>query len=138
MNKIQSATIVATLAAGSIDTPYSYLVSVTQRLCSPTCAETTPVFAPQYSLVSTSNVGTNLYSVKLNVQGIISYIPCGGSCCCAKTQPINQNFTILIESATAPTVTVAQGTTQNTMSVTACRPCSRTFKSDTPLTITVA
>ena len=138
MNKIQSANITATLAAGSTTSPYAYLVNVTQRLCYPTCVDTTPVFLPQYSLVSSTLVSTGLYSVTINVQGVISYVPCNGGCGCTKTQPLNQDFTILIESATVPTITIAQGMTSNAVSATACQPCSRTFVSETPLTVTVA
>ena len=138
MNKIQSATITPTLAAGSTTSPYTYLVNVTQRLCYPTCAETTPVFLPQYALVGTTNVGTGLYLATINVQGTINYVPCNGGCACTKAQPLNQDFTILIASATAPTITLAQGATQNSVGATACQPCSRTFVSETPLTITVA
>lgn len=138
MNKIQSATITATLAAGSTTSPYSYLVNVTQRLCYPTCADTTPVLLPQYSLVSTNLVSTGLYSVTINVQGTINYVPCNGGCACTKAQPLNQDFTILIASATVPTVTIAQGATTNAVNATACQPCSRTFVSETPVTVTVA
>lgn len=138
MNKIQSANITATLAAGSTTSPYSYLVNLTQRLCYPTCVETTPVFLPQYSLVSTSLVSAGLYAVTINVQGVISYVLCGGGCGCTKTQPLNQNFTILIASATVPTIAIASGATNNAVSATACQPCSRTFVSETPLTVTVS
>lgn len=138
MNKIQSAVITPTLAAGSTTTPYAYLVNVTQRLCFPTCADTTPVFLPQYSIVSTTLVSTGLYSVTINVQGTISYVQCGGGCGCTKTQPLNQDFTILIASATVPTITLAQGATNNSVSATACQECSRTFVSETPITIAVA
>lgn len=138
MNKIQSANITATLAAGSTTSPYSYLVNVTQRLCYPTCVDVTPVFLPQYSLVSTTLVSEGLYSVTINVQGAINYVPCNGGCACTKSQPLNQNFTILIASATVPTITIAQGATTNAVSATACQSCSRTFVSETPLTVTVA
>lgn len=139
MNKIQSPIITATLAAGSTASPYAYLVNVTQRLCFPTCVETTPVFLPQYSIVSTTLVGTGLYSVTINVQGTISYVQCGGGCGCTKTQPLNQDFTILIASAAVPTaVTLSQGATNNSVSATACQDFKRTFVSETPLTITVA
>ena len=138
MNKIQSAVITPTLAAGSTTSPYAYLVNVTQRLCFPTCVETTPVFLPQYSIVSTTLVSTGLYSVTINVQGTISYVQCGGGCGCTKTQPLNQDFTILIASATVPTITLAQGSTNNSVSATACQDCTRTFVSETPLTISVA
>lgn len=138
MNKIQSAVITPTLVAGSTTSPYAYLVNVTQRLCFPTCADTTPVFLPQYSIVSTTLVSTGLYSVTINVQGTISYVQCGGGCGCTKTQPLNQDFTILIASATVPTITLAQGATNNSVSATACQECSRTFVSETPITIAVA
>ena len=138
MNKIQSANITATLAAGSTTSPYSYLINVTQRSCYPTCADTVPVFLPQYSLVSTSLVSTGLYSVTINVQGTINYVPCNGGCGCTKAQPLNQDFTILVASATVPTITIAQGSTTNAVSATACQPCSRTFVSETPVTVTVA
>lgn len=138
MNKIQSPTITATLAAGSTTSPYNYLVNVTQRLCYPTCADTTPVFLPQYSIVSTTSVGTGLYLVTINVQGSINYVQCNGGCGCTKSQPLNQDFTILIASATVPTITMAQGATNNSVSATACQDCTRTFVSETPLTISVA
>ena len=139
MNKIQSPIITATLAAGSTTSPYAYLVNVTQRLCFPTCVENTPVLLPQYSIVSTTSVGTGLYLVTINVQGTISYVQCGGGCCSTKTQPLNQDFTILIASATVPaSVTLAQGATNNSVSATACQDCSRTFVSETPITIAVA
>jgi hypothetical protein len=96
------------------------------------------VFLPQYSLVSTNLVSTGLYAVTINVQGVISYVPCNGGCGCTKTQPLNQDFTILVASATVPTVTIAQGATQNVVSATACQPCSRTFVSETPVTVSVA
>lgn len=138
MNKIQSPIITATLAAGSTTSPYNYLVNVTQRLCYPTCADTTPVFLPQYSIVSTTSVGTGLYLVTINVQGSINYVQCNGGCGCTKSQPLNQDFTILIASATVPTITMAQGATNNSVSATACQDCTRTFVSETPLTISVA
>jgi hypothetical protein len=138
MNKIQSANITATLAAGSTTSPYNYLVNVTQRLCFPTCVDETPVFIPQYSLVSSALVSTGLYSVTINVQGSINYVPCNGGCACTKTQPLNQNFTILIASATVPTIAIAQGATSNAVSASACQSCSRTFVSETPLTVTVS
>ena len=135
-NKIQAATITPILAAGSVTSPYFYEVNITQRLCYATCADTTPVFAPQFSLVGVAQVGTGQYVATIRVQGIISYVPCKGGCC-TKQQPLSQEFTP-IASATAPTVTIAQGTSVNAVAATACKPCSRTFVSETPLTITVA
>ena len=138
-NKIQSAVITPVLAAGSTTTPYYYLLNITQRLCFPTCADNTPVFTPQFTLVGITQVGTGQYIATIRVQGIISYVPCNGGCCCTKTQPLSQEFTIPIASATAPTsVTVVAGNTINSVAATSCNPCSRTFVSETPLTITVA
>ena len=138
-NKIQAAVITPVLAAGSTTSPYYYLVNITQRLCFPTCADNTPVFAPQFTLAGTTMVGTGQYIATIRVQGIISYVPCNGGCCCTKTQPISQEFTIPIASATAPTsVTVVAGNTINSVAATSCNPCSRTFVSETPLTVTVA
>lgn len=138
-NKIQSAVITPVLAAGRTASPYYYLLNITQRLCFPTCADNTPVFTPQFTLVGTTQVGTGQYIATIRVQGIISYVPCNGGCCCTKTQPLSQEFTIPIASATAPTsVTVVAGNTINSVAATSCNPCSRTFVSETPLTITVA
>lgn len=137
-NKIQSAVITPILAAGSVASPYYYQVNITQRLCYPSCADDIPVFAPQFQLVGTTQVGTGQYVVTIRVQGIISYVQCSGGCGCTKQQPLSQDFTIPIASTTAPTVTIASGTTVNNIAATACQPCSRTFVSETPLTLTVA
>lgn len=137
-NMIQPAVITATLAAGSTTSPYYAQVNISQRLCYKTCADVAPVFNPQFSVVSLDAVGTNQYVLTVNVQGIISYVPCGGGCC-TKQQPINQNFTIPIYSTTALTgVTVAAGSVVNSVSASACQNCSRVFVSETPLTITAA
>lgn len=137
-NKIQSAVITPVLAAGSTASPYFYQVNITQRLCYPACADELPVFAPQFQLIGTSQVGTGQYVITIRVQGIISYVQCNGGCGCTKQQPLSQEFTIPIASTTAPTVTIAQGTTVNAISAAACQPCSRNLASETPLTITVA
>lgn len=137
MNRVPTAIITPVLAAGSVTSPYFWQVNITQKLCHLTCAETTPVFAPQFSLRSVAQVGTGQYVVTIHVEGIISYLPCNGSCC-TKQQPLSQDFTIPIASATAPTITIAQGTSVNAVIATACKSCSRTFVSETPLTITVA
>lgn len=137
MNKVSAAIITPVLAAGSVASPYFVQVNITQKLCYLTCAETTPVFAPQFSLRSVAQVGTGQYVATIHIEGIVSYLPCNGSCC-TKQQPISQDFTIPIASATAPTVTIAQGTSVNAVIATACKPCTRTFVSETPLTITVA
>lgn len=139
MNKIQAPVITPVLAAGSTTSPYYYQLNITQRLCYPTCADNTPVFAPQFSLVGVSQVGTGKYAATIRVQGIISYVQCNGGCGCTKTQPLSGTFTIPIASATAPTsVTIEAGNTVNAVSATGCQPCSRTFVSETPLTVTVA
>jgi hypothetical protein len=137
MNKVSAAIITPVLAAGSVASPYFVQVNITQKLCYLTCAETTPVFAPQFSLRSVAQVGTGQYVATIHIEGIVSYLPCNGSCC-TKQQPISQDFTIPIASATAPTITIAQGKSVNAVIATACKSCTRTFVSETPLTITVA
>lgn len=135
-----SAIITPVLAAGSNASPYLFLVNLTQRLCQATCVGQTPVFAPVFSLVGFSNVGTNAYVAVINVQGIISYTPCSkNDCCCTKTQVVNQNFTIPFTSATAPTsVSITQGNAVNSVSAQPCHNCSRTFVSETPVNLVVA
>ncbi len=55
-----------------------------------------------------------------------------------KSQPLNGTCTIPIASATAPTaVTITAGATVNAVSTSACQQCSRTFVSETPLSIAV-
>ena len=141
-NKIPSANITPVLAAGSVASPYFWEVNITQRLCDKTCADNTPVFAPQFSpqfsLKSLALVGTGQYMATIHVEGIISYVPCNGGCGCTKTQPVSQDFTIPIASATEPTVTIAQGAAVNSIAATGCQRCSRTFVSEVPLTVTVA
>lgn len=137
-NKVQPAIITPVLAAGSTTSPYQYTINISQRLCYPTCVDTVPVFTPQFSLVSVTEVSTGLYMATIQVQGIISYVPCNGGCGCTKTQPLSQQFTIPIASATAPTVTIAAGTTTNSVAGAACQTCSRAFVSETGLAVTVA
>lgn len=138
MNKIQPALITFTPALGSTASPYAGLVNITQRLCQACCAENTPVFAPQFSVKSIALAGTNLYAVTLHVEGIVSYMPCGCGCCCTKQQPLSQDFVVVISSETVPTVTIGQGASTNAVSVSGCQSCSRTFVSDTAITLTVA
>ena len=137
-NKIPAANITPVLAAGSVASPYFWEVNITQRLCDKTCADNTPVFAPQFSLKSLALVATGQYVATIHVEGIVSYVPCNGGCGCTKTQPISQDFTIPIASATEPTVTIAQGAAVNSIAATSCQRCSRMFVSETPLTVTVA
>lgn len=137
MNKLQAPVITPVLAAGSTASPYYYQLNITQRLCFPTCSDNTPVFSPLFSLAGIAQVGTGQYAATIRVQGIVSYVPCNGGCC-TKQQPISGTFTIPIASATAPTaVTVTAGATVNTIATAACQKCSRTFVSETPLSITV-
>ena len=63
---------------------------------------------------------------------------CNGGCGCTKQQPLSQDFTIPIQSASTPTVTIEQGAAMNAVAASACQPCSRTFVSETPITVTVA
>lgn len=137
-NMIQPAVITATLAAGDTASPYFVQVNISQRLCYKTCADVAPVFNPRFSLVSLDNVGTSQYVATINVQGIISYVPCNGGCC-TKQQPINQNFTVPIFSTAALTnVTVTAGSVVNSVAAQPCQKCSRAFVSETPLTLTTA
>ncbi len=137
-NKIPAAAITPVLAAGSVASPYFVDVNISQRLCDKTCADNTPVFAPQFSLKSVALVGTGQYMATIHVEGIISYVPCNGGCSCTRQQPLSQDFTIPIASATEPTVTIAQGAAVNSIAATGCQRCSRMFVSEVPLTITVA
>lgn len=137
-NKIQSATITPEVAVGSVASPFFVDVNISQRLCSPTCADNTPVFNPRFSLKSVAQVGPGQYKATIHVEGIISYVPCNGGCDCTRQQPLSQDFTISIASATDPTVTIEQGVSVNAISASGCQRCSRDFVSETPLTITVA
>lgn len=134
----KNATITTTLAAGSAASPYYFMANLTKSLCAPCCAATPPVFAPKFSVVGISAVGTGQYVATINVQGLITYDPCGTNCC-AKTEPVNQNFTIPFASAAAPTsVSVSAGTTTNAISAQPCKVCGRVFVSETPLALAVA
>lgn len=138
-NKINSAVITPVLAAGSVTSPYYFQVNISQRLCWPACADLTPIFKPTFSLESISQVGTGEYVATVKVEGVISYVPCGQSECCTKSQVISQTFAIPIASATAPTlVTLTPGISINSVNAGACQNCSRSFVSETPLVVTVA
>lgn len=137
--KQNAALISATLAAGSVASPYYVQVNISQRLCNPSCVDNTPVFNPTFSVRSISAVGTGQYVVTVHVEGVINYVPCGGNTCNTRTQLLSQDFTIPITSATEPTsVTIVAGTTVNDVKGVGCQNCSRDFVSETPLTITVA
>lgn len=133
---LQSPIITFTPALGSTTSPYAGLVNITQRLCFACCAENTPVFDPQFSVRGVTPVGTDLYAVDVHVEGIISYVPCGGGCCC-KQQPLSDDFYVYVSATAAPTVTIAEGASANRLAVAGCQTCGRTFVSDTPLTLTV-
>lgn len=138
-NKVHPATITPVLAAGSVASPYFVQVNISQRLCKKTCVGRTPVFAPQFSLVEFDNVGTGQYVATIHVEGIIAYTPCDTNGCCDKSQVLSQDFTIPFASATAPTsVTITAGVTVNAISAAPCQRCSRSFVSETPLTLTIA
>ena len=132
------ANITATLAAGSVASPYQYLINITQKLCKPSCVEQTPVFAPVFSLVGITQVGVGQFLATIQVEGVISYVPCDGNVCCMKSQLISQDFTIPIAAAAVTTVTLAKGTTINTIAGAPCKKCSRNFVSESPLVVTVA
>lgn len=138
MNKIQPALITFTPALGSTASPYAGLCNITQRLCFACCGDSVPVFQPRFSVKSVASAGTNLYAVTIHVEGIISYVPCNGGCCCTKTQPLSQDFPIVVSSETVPTITLAAGASINDLSLTAYQSCGRTFVCETPLTITIA
>lgn len=133
------AIIVANLAAGSYSTPYLYDVEIAQRLCVEACADEVPVFAPVFTLKSVAAGGvTGLWIATLHVEGVVSYIPCGCGSCATKVQVISQDFTLPIKASAEPTLTLTQGTTSNGILRNTCSRCSRTFVSDTGLSIAVA
>ena len=137
-NKIQPAVITPMLALGSTASPYFVQVNITQRLCFPTCVDTSPVFNPRFSVKSVSQVATGQFVATIHVEGIISYVRCNGGCNCTKQQPLSQDFTLPISSTATPTITLAQGQAVNLVAATGCQECSRVFVSETPLTVTVA
>lgn len=133
-----SAFITATLAAGSVASPYFVQLNVSQKLCHKVCKDNTPIFAPSISFVEVSEVATGQYVATFHIEGVISYLPCGCNCT-TKTMNISQDFTVPIASATAPTaVTVAAGATVNALVAPPCQNCTRDFVSEIPLTVTVA
>lgn len=135
--KCGRTSVIATVAAGAT-APYYVLANITRTLCRACCVDKTPVFAPVFSVLGFSAVGTGQYVATVRVQGVVTYDPCG-TCCCAVSEPISRTFTIPFASANAPTsVTVTAGTTVNAISAPACQSCGRTFVSETPLTLTIA
>lgn len=133
------AIITATLAAGASATAPYYDVNITQQLCTPACVDETPVFAPKFSVRGITTVGTSQYIITMHVEGVVSYVPCRCGTCCTRSQVISQDFTIPVFSATPVTsVAPSAGASANGIVRTACCDCSRTFVSDTPLTLTIA
>lgn len=138
-NKTTPAAIHATLALGSSVTAPYYDVNIEQQLCQCACQDERPVFAPSFSVSSIENVGTNQYLVYMHVEGVVSYVPCGCGTCCTRSQLISQDFTVPVYSTTEITgVTVTVGASSNSIVRVACKECSRTFVSDTPITLTFA
>ena len=132
------AIISATLAAGSVTSPYFYQVNVTETLCKNSCSEATPDFKPVFALVSYSNVGKGQYMATVSCSGVICYIPCGGGACCTKSQLVSQLFTIPFYSEDAPeSVILTQDVSVNNISVKGCQSCGNVFVSETPLSLDV-
>ena len=138
-NNSRRAAINVTLAAGSTTSPYTFRANITQKLCRKTCLTDTPVFQPRFSLLGYAQAGAGQYSARVHVEGTIVYDPCGTDGCCAQQMIVSQDFTIPFVSTTAPTsVTLSQGEAYNAMAGNGCERCSRTFVSETFLTLTVA
>lgn len=137
-NKIQAPLITFVPALGSTASPYAGMIKIDQRLCYKCCADSTPVFAPKFSVKSIAPAGTNLYVATIHAEGIIAYVPCNGGCGCTKTQPVSGDVEVLISATSVPSVTITPGASINALAATACQQCTRTFTSATPLTITVA
>ena len=137
-NIIQPANITVTPMLGSTASPYEVLVNITQRLCNQCCVGTPPVFDPRFSVLGVSQVGKGQYVATLHVEGQICYNLPGSYCGCSKVQPLSQNFTVPISSDSAPDVTIDAGPSINTLAATACQQASRTFVSETPVSINVA
>ena len=132
------ATINATLAAGSVSSPYYYQVNITDSLCKNSCSGATPDFNPTFVLMGYNSVGNGQYMALVAVRGLISYIPCDGGKCCTKTQLVNGTFSIPFYSETAPdSVTISQGASLNDVVVSGCGRCGNTFVSETPLFLTI-
>jgi hypothetical protein len=142
-NRVRPADITVTQAIGSTASPYYILCNITQLLCRSCCVDQTPVFSPQFSLLSVSAVGTGQYVATVQCTGIIAYQQCNCGCQGQLTQLVNQTFTIpfaytATTSAPTPTVTLTSGITVNALSVDPCKNCTRHFVSETPLTLTVS
>lgn len=122
-----SAIITPILAAGSVASPYVYLINIKQKLRHPV-GNAIPVFAPTYSLVGFSRISANTYVAVVNVQGLISYSKEGNT----KMQMVNQNFSIPFVRKTLPlSVTIDQGDTVNEVRN------ARSFVSETPIYLSI-
>ena len=138
-NNSRRAAINVTLAAGSTTSPYTFRANITQKLCRKTCLTDTPVFQPRFTLLGYAQAGAGQYSARVHVEGTIVYNPCGTDGCCAQQMIVSQDFTIPFVSTTAPpSVTLSQGEAYNAMAGNGCERCSRTFVSETFLTLAVA
>lgn len=136
-NNTIPAEISAQLAAGATATAPYYEVNITQKLCMAACADERPVFSPSFSVVSFDLVGTAQYVVTLHVEGVVNYTPCGCGSCCTKSQMISQDFTVPVQATGITDVTVTPGVTVNSIAKIACRNCSKTFVSETPIVLTI-
>lgn len=135
--KTNPAIIHATLALNATATAPYYDINITQILCQCTCADEKPVFDPKFSVLSVEAVGTNQYLINFHVEGVVHYIPCGCGSCATKQQIISQEFAVPVYSTVAITgVTITAGASQNYIARNSCANCSKTFVSDTPVTLT--
>jgi len=132
------ANISATLAAGSVTSPFYYQVNITETLCKNSCGNATPDFNPTFVLTGYTQVGTNQYVANISVRGTICYVPCGSGACCTKPQLVYGTFSVPFYSEEAPTsVTISQGASINDVSVSGCSRCGNTFVCECPLTLTL-
>lgn len=128
------ATITTTLAAGSNTSPYFFDARITKQLCART--PDVPVFTPVFKVLYFKPVGTSQYEAVINVQGIVTFTPCGSRC--ARSQTINENFVIPFFSAAAPSeIVVNSGIPTNTLTSMGCSKFSNSFLCDVPLTLIV-
>ena len=136
-SKTIPAIITPTLALNaSASSPY-YDINITQQLCQPACVDETPVFTPAFSPIYVEPVGTNQYMAYIHVEGVISYAPCGCGTCATRSQIVSQDFALPVYSTTAISgVTIEAGATRNAVQRMACCQCSKTFVSNTPITVT--
>lgn len=134
------ATFTMNLAAGRAASPFYYEAKVLHRLCGKTSCP--PVFVPTFSVIGFRQVSATAaagqYVAIVNVQGIVTFTPCGS--CCAKSQTVNETIDVPFFSATAPTaVSIASGSPFNALSYDGgCRKCcSNSFVSSIPVTLTI-